>query len=81
MKKVYKRPTTDFVVLNLGEPIAWGEGANQSNTGIFTGGKDTDTVWEETDEEEKTEAGIPTLRNSVWDEDMEKHIKPSNIFK
>ncbi len=79
MKKIYKRPTTDFVVLNLGEQIAFGEGANQSNDGIYTEGKDTDTVWEETDEE--TEAVIPTLRNSVWDEDMEKHIKPSNIFK
>lgn len=81
MKKVYKRPTTDFVVLNLGEPIAWGEGAIQSNDGKYTEGKGTDTVWEETDEVEETEAGIPTLRNSVWDEDMEKHIKPSNIFK
>ena len=79
MKKIYKRPTTDFVVLNLGEPIAWGEDANQSNDGKYTEGKDTDTVWEETDEE--TEAVIPTLRNSAWDEDMEKHIKPSNIFK
>lgn len=82
MKKIYKRPIAENVVLNLGEPVAaWGDLANKSNTGIFTGGKDTDTVWEETDEEEKTEAGIPTLRNSVWDEDMEKHIKPSNIFK
>lgn len=82
MKKIYKRPTIDYVVLNLGEPIAadeWGGGATQSNTGLYTEGKDTDTVWEETDEE--NEAGIPTLRNSVWDEDMEKHIKPSNIFK
>ena len=79
MKKIYKRPTTDLVVLNLGEPIAWGEGANQSNTGIYTEGKGNDTVWEETDEE--TEAVIPKLRNSAWDEDMEKHIKQSDIFK
>ena len=79
MKKIYKRPTTDLVVLNLGEPIAWGEGAKLSNDGKFTEGKGNDTVWEETDEE--NEAGIPTLRNSAWDEDMEKHIKPSNIFK
>ena len=80
MKKTYKRPTTDYVVLNLGEAIAWkAGGANLSNTGIYTEGKGNDTVWEETDEE--NEAGIPTLRNSAWDEDMEKHIKPSNIFK
>ena len=79
MKKVYKRPTTDFVVLNLGEQIAYGEGANQSNDGKYTEGKGNDTVWEETDEE--TEAVIPKLRNSAWDEDMEKHIKPSDIFK
>ena len=79
MKKIYKRPTTDLVVLNLGEQIAFGEDANPSNPGIYTEGKDTDTVWEETDEE--TEAVIPTLRNSAWDEDMEKHIKPSDIFK
>ena len=81
MKKIYKRPIAENVVLNLGEAIAWGEDANQSNDGKYTEGKDTDTVWEETDEEEETEAVIPTLRNSVWDEDMEKHIKPSNIFK
>lgn len=79
MKKIYKRPTTDFVVLNLGEPIAWGELARPSNKNDFTEGKGNDTVWEETDDE--TEAVIPTLRNSAWDEDMEKHIKPSNIFK
>ena len=80
MKKTYKRPTTDYVVLNLGEAIAWeAGGANQSNTGIYTEGKGNDTVWDETDEE--TEAVIPTLRNSAWDEDMEKHIKPSDIFK
>lgn len=79
MKKIYKRPTTDYVVLNLGEAIAWGDLANPSNYGHYNEGKDTDTVWEETDEE--TEAVIPTLRNSAWDEDMEKHIKPSNIFK
>ena len=79
MKKIYKRPTTDLVVLNLGEAIAWGGLANPSNTGTHNDGKETDTVWEETDDE--TEGGIPTLRNSAWDEDMEKHIKPSDIFK
>ncbi len=44
MKKVYMKPATDIVVLNLGEQIAWGERENASNTGTYTEGKEQDLV-------------------------------------
>ena len=50
MKKEYQNPTTEIVVLNLGEQITaddWGAGANQSNTGTHTEAKESSFEEEE----------------------------------
>jgi hypothetical protein len=66
MKKVYKRPTAEIVVLNLGEQIAWGEGANASNTGTHTEAKEQSFD----EEEEKLPDFVGSIKfRNVWDED------------
>jgi hypothetical protein len=69
MKKVYERPTTDIVVLNLGEPVAWGEGANASNTGQYTDGKENDTSWDYIEEEDELDSKFAW---SVWGDDEDE---------
>ena len=66
MKKVYKRPIAEIVVLNLGEPVAWGELANPSNTGQFTEAKEQS--FDEEDKKGPDYLGSIKFRN-VWDED------------
>ena len=66
MKKVYKRPITEIVVLNLGEPVAWGEGANASNTGTHTEAK------EQSFEEDDATDPIKNIQfKDIWEEDEE----------
>ena len=64
MKKVYKRPIAEIVVLNLGEPVAWGELANPSNTGQFTEAKD-----QSFEEEEKTDYIKNIKFKDIWEEE------------
>lgn len=66
MKKVYKRPTAEIVVLNLGEQIAWGEGANASNTGTHTEAKESSF-----EEEEKTDYLSDIQFKDVWEDEEE----------
>ena len=69
MKKVYQRPTTDIVVLNLGERIAWGELANPSNPYDHNEGKDGETSWDYVDEEDELDSKFSW---SVWGDDEEE---------
>ena len=70
MKKEYQNPTTDIVVLNLGEQITadeWGAGANPSNNGAFTEAKQQSF---EEEEEEKLPDFVGSIKfRNVWDED------------
>ena len=67
MKKVYKRPTAEIVVLNIGEPVAFGEGANASNNGIFTEAKEQQSFEEE---EEKLPDYLGTMKfSNLWDDE------------
>ena len=71
MKKEYQNPTTDIVVLNLGEQITaddWGAGANPSNTGTHTEAKEQSFEEEEEKENLPDYVGGIKFRN-VWDED------------
>lgn len=70
MKKVYMKPATDIVVLNLGEQIAWGEGANASNTGTYTEGKEQDLVEDDDffSEREYVSYKKVSIKN-LWDDD------------
>lgn len=53
MKKEYKKPITETVVLNLSEQITkWGEGANPSNTGEYTGAKENGDFWDMDDDDD-----------------------------
>lgn len=69
MKKVYQKPTTDIVVLNLGEQIAWGELENGSNTYGHTTGKEGETSWDYIDEEDELDSKFSW---SVWGDDEEE---------
>ena len=74
MKKLYVQPNTENVVLNLGEQITWGEGANASNTGIQTEGKQNTIIFVEEDfvEEEDTTSIWDDpwkIKYSLWDEE------------
>ena len=75
MKKNYYQPTTENVVLNLGEQITWGEGANASNNGIYTEGKQNTIIFEEIVEEEEPDTtsiwnSDPwKIKYNLWDED------------
>lgn len=68
MKKVYLKPTTDIVVLNLGEPVAWGELADASNNGNHNDGKENETPWDYIEED-----NLDSKFNwSVWDDDEDE---------
>ena len=70
MKKVYQKPTTDIVVLNLSEQIAkWGDGANPSNPHDSTEGKEGETSWDYIDEEDELDSKFSW---SVWGDDEEE---------
>ena len=70
MKKVYLKPTTDIVVLNLGERITFGEGATGSNNGAYTEGtENTGTNPTIDDEEDHRNA---KFNWSVWGDDEEE---------
>jgi len=67
MKKEYQNPTTEIVVLNLGEQITaddWGAGANQSNTGAYTEAKEGSFDEEDTALDRVRDIQFPNL----WDE-------------
>ena len=73
MKKNYYQPKTEIVVLNPGERLTWGGGANGSNTGTHTGGKQNDFFFEEETAENSDEDFWGTdpwdIKYSLWDED------------
>lgn len=69
MKKVYQKPTTDIVVLNLGEQIAWGDMGNGSNTFDHNTGKEGETSWDYIDEEDELDSKFSW---SVWGDDEEE---------
>ncbi len=72
MKKVYLKPTTDIVVLNLSEKITWGdpELVTASNDGAYTEGKEnTGTNPTIDDEEDHLNAKFTW---SVWGDDEEE---------
>ena len=75
MKKNYYQPKTEIVVLNPGERLTWGGGANGSNTGTHTGGKQNTFIFEEIVEEEMPDTtsiwnSDPwEIQYSLWDED------------
>lgn len=64
MKKVYLKPTSEIVVLNLGEPVAWGELANPSNTGTHTEAKESSF-----EEEEKSNPIKDIQFKDIWADD------------
>lgn len=68
MKKVYFKPTSEIVVLNLGEPVAWGELANASNTGDYTEAKEGSFEEEDTALDRIKSIEFPDL----WEEDEEE---------
>ena len=71
MKKIYMKPATEIIVLNLGEPVAWGDLADASNSGNHNDGKEADTPWDYVDDEEQDSK----FSWSVWgDEDEEEDI-------
>ncbi|GEM_PF-3310651 len=70
MKKAYLKPTTESVVLNLSEAITkWGDGANPSNTGTYTEGKENDTSWDYVEEEDELDSKFAW---SVWGDDEDE---------
>ena len=72
MKKVYMKPATDIVVLNLGEQIAWGERAG-SNDGDYTEAKEN--PFDEVEEDEDGTDGIRYDKfKSIW-ENEKKYIE------
>lgn len=67
MKKEYQNPTTEIVVLNLGEQITadeWGAGANPSNTGTHTEAKESSF-----EEEEKSNPIKDIQFKDIWADD------------
>ena len=69
MKKEYQNPTTEIVVLNLGEQITaddWGAGANQSNTGAYTEAKENSF-----EEEEKSDYLSDIQFKDIWEDEEE----------
>lgn len=69
MKKEYQNPTTEIVVLNLGEQITaddWGAGANQSNDGAYTEAKESSF-----EEEEKTDYLSDIQFKDIWEDEEE----------
>lgn len=69
MKKEYQNPTTEIVVLNLGEQITaddWGAGANQSNDGAYTEAKENSF-----EEEEKTDYLSDIQFKDIWEDEEE----------
>lgn len=74
MKKLYVKPSTEKVVLNVGEQLAWGAGANASNTGIYTEGKQNVIIFEEFMDEEPDTTDFWSndpwkIQYSLWDEE------------
>ena len=76
MKKEYKNPTTEIVVLNLGEQLTaddWGAGAKLSNDGAYTEAKEN--PFDEVEEDEDGTDGIRyTEFKSIW-ENEKKYIE------
>lgn len=74
MKKLYVQPNTENVVLNIGDHLAFGEGANASNTGIYTEAKQNVIIFEEFMEEEPDTTDFWSndpwkIQYSLWDEE------------
>lgn len=62
MKKIYKKPSTEFVVVRCNEKLMWGEMGTESNTETHTNSKKQDFF-----EEDDTEFA-PTDKSS-WDDE------------
>ncbi len=73
MKKVYMKPATEIVVLNISEQITFGEDANPSNTYTHNDAKENPF-----DEVEEEEDGTDEIRyvefKSIW-ENEKKYIE------
>ena len=75
MKKLYVQPSTENVVLNLGELLKWGDLADPSNPYDHNEGKQNTIIFVEEDfvEEEDTTSFWNSdpwkIKYSLWDED------------
>ena len=67
MKKAYLKPTTESVVLNPGESVAWG--GNNASQGNYTDGKENDTSWDYIEEEDELDSKFAW---SVWGDDEDE---------
>ena len=73
MKKVYMKPATEVVVLNISEQITFGEDANKSNP--FTHNDAKENPFDEVEEDEDGTDGIRyTEFKSIW-ENEKKYIE------
>ena len=73
MKKVYMKPATEIVVLNISEQITFGEDNNKSNP--FTHNDAKENPYDEVEEDEDGTDGIRyTEFKSIW-ENEKKYIE------
>ena len=78
MKKVYIKPITHEVVLNIQEKLMWGELANPSNDITHPGAKQFNwfedekvvKTWEEDDDEVEETVASTNKPYNVWEDDL-----------
>ncbi len=74
MKKLYVKPSTEKVVLNVGEQLAYGDLADPSNPYNYNEGKENVIIFEEFIEEEPDNSDFWSndpwkIQYSLWDEE------------
>jgi len=74
MKKLYVKPSTEKVVLNVGEQLAYGDLADPSNPYNYNEGKQNVIIFEEFMEEEPDTTDFWNndpwkIQYSLWDEE------------
>ena len=73
MKKVYMKPATEIVVLNISEQITFGEDANKSDPFNYNDAKEN--PYDEVEEDEDGTDGIRYVEfKSIW-ENEKKYIE------